>query len=81
MAPSGGDPVGQREFDQYTRATDRRLDAIEKWQEGHEKAHAEDEGRDERRTRWRWQQVVAWAAVAAVLVAAWWTAASSATAK
>jgi hypothetical protein len=70
----GNDPVGQREFDQYTRASDRRLDALERWREAHQRQHGEDDDEAREDRRWSWQQLAAWAAVAAVLVTAWFQA-------
>lgn len=71
----GDEPIGQREFDQYARATDRRLEQLERWRDAHEKAHNDDDDDQSERRRWSWQQVVAWVSAAAVLGAAWLSAA------
>lgn len=67
----GDEPIGQREFDQYARATDRRLGQLERWREAHERAHDDDDDDRSERQRWSWQQIVAWVSVAAVLATAW----------
>lgn len=80
----GSDPVTQRELDAVQRGNDavqrsneRRLDAVETWQREHDREHDRaHEQRDNERAetrRWSWQQIAAWAAVAAVLAAAWVT--------
>lgn len=81
---AGNEPVGQREFDQYTRFTDHRLEELEVWRKDHERLHEKDrqerakaqkQKREDakRDRRWSKEQVAAWAAVAAVLAAAWLT--------
>lgn len=64
-------PIRRREFDRYAEDAARRLAALERWRESHEQAHDDDDDDERDGRRWSWQQVVAWAAVAAVLVAAW----------
>ena len=81
---TGNDPVGQREFDQYVRGVDWRLDQLEEFRKAHLELHerereararAQKQKRDNAKKdrRWSREQVAAWAAVAAVLVAAWLT--------
>jgi hypothetical protein len=81
---TGNEPVGQREFDQYQRFTDHRLDELEQWRKDHERLHrteqeqrakAQKQKREDAKKDRQWSraQLAAWAAVAAVLIAAWMT--------
>jgi len=81
---AGNEPVGQREFDRYADDVDRRLGQLEEFRRAHEQLHererqarakAQKQKRDNAKKdrRWSREQIAAWAAVAAVLVAAWLT--------
>lgn len=81
---TGNEPVGQREFDRYTDGIEHRLEQLEKFREAHDQLHererqarakAQKQKREDAKKdrRWSREQVAAWAAVAAVLVAAWLT--------
>lgn len=63
-------PVRQYEFDLYREGTNHRLTELEQWRRSHEQTHDEDDDEAEDNRRWSWQQIAAWAGVAAVLVAA-----------
>jgi len=80
--------VRQREFDLWRDGDNqrfaelvRRVVELEVWKREHERDHDLDEdddvAQDRERRRERWRQFAAWMAVAAVLIAAWWTSAAT----
>jgi len=70
-------PVRRAEYGEYKTATNHRLEQLERWREAHERAHDDDDDDDRDDRRWSWQQIAAWAAVAAVLAAAWLSSAGA----
>lgn len=67
----GNEPIREREFDRYVEDADRRLTALERWRESHERSHDEDDDDQTDRRRWSWQQVAAWITVAGLIVGLW----------
>lgn len=85
---SGNRPVRRYEFDLWRdghdtrhRGHEERLVELERWRREHERDHDQDEDdevtQDREGRRERWRQFAAWMAVAAVLIAAWWTSAGA----
>ena len=78
---SGNRPVRQREFDLWRANWEQDIRDLKQWRREHERDHDQDDDdevtadREGRRERWR--QFAAWMAVAAVLIAAWWTSAGA----
>jgi hypothetical protein len=73
--------VRQREFDLWRGPWEEQIRDLQQWRREHERDHDKDEDdevtQDREGRRERWRQFAAWMAVAAVLVAAWWTSAAT----
>lgn len=78
---SGNRPVRRYEFDLWRGHWEQQIRDLQQWQREHEKNHDQDDDdevtQDREGRRERWRQFAAWMAVAAVLIAAWWTSAGA----
>lgn len=78
---SGNRPVRQREFDLWRASWEQDIRDLKAWRREHERDHDQDDDdevtQDREGRRERWRQFAAWMAVAAVLIAAWWTSAGA----
>lgn len=65
--------VSQREFDRYREAVDRDIARLQRAHEDHEEQHEREADAAQHHREWTWQRILAVAAAAAGVVAAWAT--------